>query len=136
MGFRRTRRKRFMIFFMSRTGEKLYTAPAMERVARQSMYLYVPNLLTYGRIVAVPALVGCFFIKDDFGNWLSLAIFVGALGIHRFYLGFTTLGIVMVCITVLSLFILAPFVAIWGLIDGILIFTGSIDKDAEGVPLV
>ena len=65
-----------------------------------------------------------------------LAIFLGALGIHRFYLGFTTLGIVMVCISVLSLFILAPFVALWGIIDGILIFSGSIDKDAEGVPLV
>ena len=42
------------------------------------MYLYVPNLLTYGRIAAVPALVGCFFIKGDFGNWLALAIFVAA----------------------------------------------------------
>jgi TM2 domain-containing membrane protein YozV len=65
-----------------------------------------------------------------------LAIFLGALGIHRFYLGFTTLGIVMVCISVLSLFILAPFVALWGIIDGILIFTDTIDKDAQGVPLV
>lgn len=42
------------------------------------MYLYVPNLLTYGRIAAVPALVGCFFLKGDFGNWLALAIFVTA----------------------------------------------------------
>jgi len=59
-------------------GEKPYTGPTMERVARQNMYLYVPNLLTYGRIAAVPALVGCFFIKGDFGNWLALAIFVAA----------------------------------------------------------
>jgi cardiolipin synthase len=42
------------------------------------MYLYLPNLLTYSRIVAVPALVGCFFLKGDFGNWLALAIFVTA----------------------------------------------------------
>lgn len=42
------------------------------------MYLYLPNLLTYGRIVAVPAMVACFFIDGDFGNWLALAIFVVA----------------------------------------------------------
>ena len=42
------------------------------------MYLYLPNLLTYGRIAAVPALVGCFFIEGDFSNWLALAIFVAA----------------------------------------------------------
>lgn len=63
---------------MSKTGKKSYTAPEMERVARQSMYLYLPNLLTYSRIVAVPALVGCFFLEGNFGNWLALAIFVTA----------------------------------------------------------
>jgi len=67
-----------MIFFMSKVHKKPYTAPQMERIARQSMYLYLPNLLTYGRIAAVPALVGCFFLDGDFGNWLSLAIFVVA----------------------------------------------------------
>lgn len=55
-----------------------YTPGVMERVARQSMYLYLPNLLTYGRIAAVPAMVGCFFLEGDFGNWLALAIFVVA----------------------------------------------------------
>ncbi len=50
----------------------------MERIERQSLYLYLPNLLTYGRIAAVPALVGCFFLTGDFGNWLALAIFVVA----------------------------------------------------------
>lgn len=67
-----------MIFFMSRADEKPYTVPEMERVAHQSMYLYLPNLLTYGRIAAVPALVGCFFLKGDFGHWLALGIFVVA----------------------------------------------------------
>ena len=50
----------------------------MERLERQSLYLYLPNLLTYSRIAAVPALVGCFFLEGDFGNWLALAIFVTA----------------------------------------------------------
>lgn len=62
-------------FFSNRT---LKLSRTMERVVSQSMYLYLPNLLTYGRIAAVPALVGCFFIEGDFGNWLALAIFVTA----------------------------------------------------------
>lgn len=67
-----------MIFFMNKMAEKPYSAPNMDRVEHQSMYLYLPNLLTYGRIAAVPALVGCFFIEGDFGNWLALGIFVTA----------------------------------------------------------
>lgn len=63
---------------MSRADEKPYTARKMERVEHQSMYLYLPNLLTYGRIVAVPALVGCFFLEGDFAHWLALGIFVVA----------------------------------------------------------
>lgn len=41
----------------------------------------VPNLLTYGRIVAVPLMVLCFFVEgrlvaSDFARWSALAIFV------------------------------------------------------------
>lgn len=42
------------------------------------MVLNLPNLLTYGRIVAVPALVSCFFLTGDFAHWLAFAIFVTA----------------------------------------------------------
>jgi len=40
----------------------------------------LPNLLTYGRIVAVPLIVLCFFIEgkldgNDFARWLALALF-------------------------------------------------------------
>ncbi|MDP2619067.1 MAG: CDP-diacylglycerol--glycerol-3-phosphate 3-phosphatidyltransferase [Hyphomicrobiales bacterium] len=39
----------------------------------------VPNILTYARIAAVPALVACFFlVRGDWANWLALAIFVAA----------------------------------------------------------
>jgi cardiolipin synthase len=51
---------------------------AMDRAARQRMVLNLPNLLTYGRIAAVPALVGCFFLEGDLSNWLALAIFITA----------------------------------------------------------
>lgn len=50
----------------------------MDRAARQRMVLNLPNLLTYGRIAAVPAVVGCFFLDGDFSHWLALAIFITA----------------------------------------------------------
>jgi cardiolipin synthase len=37
--------------------------------------LALPNLLTYGRVLAVPALVLCFYIENSAGRWLSLAVF-------------------------------------------------------------
>ena len=37
----------------------------------------LPNLLTYGRVVAVPAVAGCLFAPDDARmRWLALSIFV------------------------------------------------------------
>ena len=43
----------------------------------------VPNILTYGRIVAVPLVVLCFFIEgrlngSDFARWSALAVFIVA----------------------------------------------------------
>ena len=38
----------------------------------------LPNLLTYGRILAVPALVACFFVTGDWGRWLAMSIFIAA----------------------------------------------------------
>ncbi|MGE3626457.1 MAG: CDP-diacylglycerol--glycerol-3-phosphate 3-phosphatidyltransferase [Hyphomicrobiales bacterium] len=54
---------------------------------RHGMVLKLPNLLTYGRIAAVPALVACFFVQGDFSNWLALFIFVSA-GITDYFDGY------------------------------------------------
>lgn len=62
-------------------------------------------------------------------------IFLGAFGVHRFYLGHIGLGLTQCLLTVLTCGILSPIVYIWGLIEGILILSGSINKDAKGVPL-
>jgi TM2 domain-containing membrane protein YozV/RNA polymerase subunit RPABC4/transcription elongation factor Spt4 len=61
-----------------------------------------------------------------------LGIFLGGLGIHRFYLGYIGIGIVQIIVTLITFGI----GAIWGFIEGILILTGSINQDAKGRPLV
>jgi cardiolipin synthase (CMP-forming) len=47
--------------------------------ARRSTALSLPNLLTYGRLVAVPAVVALmFWSHDDRERWVALTIFVAA----------------------------------------------------------
>ena len=62
-----------------------------------------------------------------------LGIFLGGLGIQRFYLGYTTLGIVQLLVTIFTF----GFGAIWGFVEGIMILAGaqSFRTDARGVPL-
>jgi len=57
-----------------------------------------------------------------------LGIFLGGLGIHRFYLGYIGLGIVQIIVTIITF----GFGALWGFIEGILILTGTFNKDAKG----
>ncbi len=61
-----------------------------------------------------------------------LALFLGFLGIHNFYLGHTIKALTQLLISVLSGFKLSWLTAIWGLIEGIMIFTGKITTDANG----
>lgn len=67
-----------------------------------------------------------------------LAFLVGALGIHRFYLGYTKIGIAMLAITILGHFILCGYgwviSGVWAVVDGIMILTDNL-KDADGQPL-
>ncbi len=66
-----------------------------------------------------------------------LGIFLGSLGIHNFYLGFTGKAVAQLLITVLSVGTLSWVSWIWGIIEGILILTGSENfrRDANGIPL-
>lgn len=59
-------------------------------------------------------------------------IFLGTFGVHNFYLGYNGKAIAQLLITILSCGALAFVSAIWGLIEGILILTGSITVDADG----
>ena len=62
-----------------------------------------------------------------------LGIFLGSIGVHRFYLGYPGIGIAQIAVT----FFTCGLGAFWGLIEGILILTGSpsFSTDAEGRPL-
>jgi cardiolipin synthase len=49
----------------------------------EAHWLALPNLLTYGRIVAVPLVAICFYLEgklqsSDFARWSALAIFIAA----------------------------------------------------------
>ena len=64
-----------------------------------------------------------------------LAFFLGTLGIHNFYLGYTTKGIIqlVLTITVIGIFVSGR----WALIDFIMLImrSGSYATDAQGQPL-
>ena len=64
-----------------------------------------------------------------------LAWFLGAFGVHNFYLGDTTKGAIKLAITVVSCGTLAIVSAYWGMAEGIMILTGKTTTDAKGNPL-
>ena len=61
-----------------------------------------------------------------------LGIFLGAYGVHNFYLGYTGKAVAQLLISVLSCFSLSVVSGVWGFIEGILILCGNINKDAKG----
>ncbi len=76
---------------------------------------------------------------DGYSNrnrWIAgaLAILLGPFGVHRFYMGFNGVGVLQAVLTVASFGLLAPVVAIWAFIEGVLCFCGSMN-DVDGRPL-
>ncbi len=62
-----------------------------------------------------------------------LGILLGGFGVHRFYLGFTGIGVLQIVVTIVT----CGIGAFWGLIEGIMILTNqpSFQRDATGRPL-
>jgi len=65
-----------------------------------------------------------------------LGIFLGSFGVHNFYLGYNAKAVAQLLITLLSAGGMSFVSGMWGLIEGIMILTGSINVDACGNPLV
>ncbi len=63
------------------------------------------------------------------------AILLGGLGIHKFILGFTTPGVIMLLVSVLTCGFASPVIGIIGLIEGILYLTKS-DEEFHRVYMI
>jgi TM2 domain-containing membrane protein YozV len=57
-----------------------------------------------------------------------LGLFLGEWGVHRFYLGYTRIGLLQLLATIITL----GLGGLWGLLEGVLILAGALDRDAEG----
>ena len=57
-----------------------------------------------------------------------LGIFLGWAGVHNFYLGYTGKAVIQLILY----FVTCGLASLWGLIEGILILCGKIDKDGKG----
>ena len=64
-----------------------------------------------------------------------LGIFLGSLGVHNFYLGYTGKAVAQLLITVLTCGAGSVASGIWGLIEGIMILCDRITVDGKGIPL-
>jgi cardiolipin synthase len=63
------------------------TQPGLGRQSIRPRFGSLPNILTYGRIIAIPALVACFFVTGDWGRWTAMWIFIAA-GVSDFLDGY------------------------------------------------
>ena len=69
-----------------------------------------------------------------------LALFLGYLGVHNFYLGYTGKAVTQLLLYILGIplcFVLVgiPMIlgaGIWSFVEAIMIFAGTINKDAKG----
>lgn len=75
-------------------------------------------------------------VKGDKSKLVAglLGIFLGGLGIHNFYLGFTKKALIQLLVSVLTCGIGAFPMEIWGLVEGIMILMGKegYNRDAQG----
>lgn len=91
----------------------------------QYQYQYMPNQQPFGQPYQQ---------KSKLAAGL-LGIFLGGLGIHNFYLGYQKKGLIQLLVSTLTCGIGAFPMSVWGLVEGIQILTGSINVDANNVPL-
>jgi hypothetical protein len=65
-----------------------------------------------------------------------LALILGWLGLHRFYLGYYRIGFMQLALSALLIYTgFIVFAPQWAFVDALLLFSGNIAKDAKGRPL-
>ena len=99
-----------------------YGAPGYQQPPQQPYYPPQPNYPVYTEQ------------KSRIAAGL-LGIFLGAFGVHNFYLGYTGKAVAQLVITLITCGAGAVVTEIWGLIEGIMILCGSISTDSQGIPL-
>lgn len=52
--------------------------PRLKADMKRDVVFNLPNILTYGRIVAVPAVAACFYFEGNTPRWIALGIFIVA----------------------------------------------------------
>lgn len=60
------------------TDQDIKNGSHRNRASAREQVTYLPNILTYARIAAVPALVVCFYFDGDMARWTAVAIFIAA----------------------------------------------------------
>jgi TM2 domain-containing membrane protein YozV len=81
----------------------------------------------YSGGVATPPFAGQVSDKSKIAAGL-LGLLLGSIGVHRFYLGFTGIGILQIVVTIAT----CGIGGWWGIIEGIMILVGSMNRDAQG----
>lgn len=80
-------------------------------------------------------LVGAYLAKPEAVKYRYLAaalgLVLGGIGAHRFYLGYYWIGLAQLALT----FVTGGFGVLWGFVEGVLLLTGHLDKDAKDRPL-
>lgn len=96
-----------------------------------------PSPLGGAGAYSAPQYAGGYGVSSYGGEMLSdkskvtagiLGIVLGGFGVHRFYLGFIGIGFAQIAVTLLT----CGIGGWWGVIEGIMILAGSIDRDAMG----
>lgn len=111
-------------------------AQTMAQVEGSTEWKPLSQFAEFASLVVTPALPPLVAPLDQRKSKLVaglLGILVGWAGVHRFYLGYTAIGVAQIIVSLLTCFTVGW---IWGLIEGILILVGStITTDADGRPL-
>ena len=113
-----------------------YQAPPQGVPYPQGQYQVPPQGVPYGQPILNPIPYG-YKQKSKLAAGL-LGILIGSFGVHNFYLGYTGKAVAQLLLATVGWITcgIAPLAAlIWGLVEGIMILTGSINVDGKNVPL-